>query len=220
MYVFCMEVGKAKTFMGHKGNKTTKDTPGIVSSVMSGWLTIVVLSSCACNTRIQRFSRCMPRAIVSSISVSVAFSTSWCCVVLLVLEMMQAQTPCSTKLENVSLSWETPGQLQGFKTPNPETPRKKLKNYLPGPDPKVLKNTQKKLKNTKNTRKILFWGIFNIVWDFFKKFGVGGLGARGVIFFVFLRNFGVLSPCSWPGVSQSLSVTDCAADVHGIAMGK
>ena len=34
---------------------------------------------------------------------------------------------------------ETPGQLQGFKTPNPENPQKKrLKNYPPGPDPKFL----------------------------------------------------------------------------------
>ena len=33
---------------------------------------------------------------------------------------------------------ETPGQLQGSKTPKPETPRKKLKNYPPDPDPKFL----------------------------------------------------------------------------------
>ena len=36
------------------------------------------------------------------------------------------------------LFWEAPGQLQGLKTPSPETPRKKLKNYLWGPDPKLL----------------------------------------------------------------------------------
>ena len=33
---------------------------------------------------------------------------------------------------------ETPGQLQGSKTPKPEIPRKKLKNYPPDPDPKFL----------------------------------------------------------------------------------
>ena len=32
----------------------------------------------------------------------------------------------------------SPGQLQGSKTPKPETPRKKLKNYPPDPDPKFL----------------------------------------------------------------------------------
>ena len=36
---------------------------------------------------------------------------------------------------------EKPGQLQGSKTPKPEIPRKKLRNYPPDPDPKSDKGT-------------------------------------------------------------------------------
>ena len=54
---------------------------------------------------------------------------------------------------------ETPGQLQGPKTPKLEIPRKKLKNYPPGPDPKFL---EKNSKNTENTQKILKSGILSI----------------------------------------------------------
>ena len=50
-----------------------------------------------------------------------------------------------------SLFCETPGQLQGSKTPKPENPRKKLKVYPPDPDPKLL---EKNSKNTKITQKI------------------------------------------------------------------
>ena len=53
---------------------------------------------------------------------------------------------------------ETPGQLQGFKTPSPETPRKKLKNYR-APTPNSLKNAQKILKIP---GKQYFSGIFCI----------------------------------------------------------
>ena len=53
-------------------------------------------------------------------------------------------------------SCKKPGQLQRSKTPKPETPRKKLKNYPGGPDPKFL---EKKTKNTKNTQNT-FFGCF------------------------------------------------------------
>ena len=52
---------------------------------------------------------------------------------------------------------EMPGQLQGSKTPKPENHRKKLKNYPPDPDPKFL---EKSSRNTKNTRKIVFFEYF------------------------------------------------------------
>ena len=47
--------------------------------------------------------------------------------------------------------WETPGQLQGLKTPNPEIPRKKLKN--PPPPWAPTPNSLKILKNTKIHKK-------------------------------------------------------------------
>ena len=59
---------------------------------------------------------------------------------------------------------ETPGRLQGFKTPSPEIPRKKLKNWPPNPDPKFLK---KYTKSTKNTREILFSGILVVFLSIF-----------------------------------------------------
>ena len=43
-----------------------------------------------------------------------------------------------------------PASYRDPKPPKPETPRKKLKNYQSGPDPKLL---EKNSKNTKNTRK-------------------------------------------------------------------
>ena len=45
---------------------------------------------------------------------------------------------------------EAPGQLQGPRIPKTEIPRKKLKNYTPGPDLKLL---EKNSKNTNDTRK-------------------------------------------------------------------
>ena len=68
--------------------------------------------------------------------------------------------------EKMAQSCETPGQLQGSKTPKPEIPRKK---------------TQKLLK------KYYFSGIFSIFLVFFKEFRVG---VRGVIFEFFSRSFG------------------------------
>ena len=53
---------------------------------------------------------------------------------------------------------------------NPETQnssKKKLKNYPPGPDPKLLEKNSKRLKNKKNS-KIQFSGIFSVV--FFVEF--------------------------------------------------
>ena len=94
-------------------------------------------------------------------------------------------------------SWETPGQLQGSKTPKCEIPWKKLKNYPRTPTPK----TKKKLKKYQKYRKILFLSIFSIFFVFFEEFGVG---VRGYFlsFFRGISGFGVLDPCSWPGVSQ------------------
>ena len=79
---------------------------------------------------------------------------------------------------------ETPGQLQRSKTPKPEIPQKKLKNYPPDPDPKFLK----KKKDTKKTQKIVFFGYFWYFLVFFKEFGVG---VRGVIFEFFFEEFRV-----------------------------
>ena len=83
------------------------------------------------------------------------------------------------------LVWETPGQLQGSKTPKPENPRKKLKNYHPDPDPKLLqKKTQKILKIPENS---VFWVIL-VFFEFF--FGNWGRGPGGN-FWVFLEDFRV-----------------------------
>ena len=72
----------------------------------------------------------------------------------------------------VGFVWETPGQLQGSKTPKPENPRKKNSKNTPwAPTP----NSWKK-KNSKNTRKLYFLSIFSLFWVFFRNLGSGSGG--------------------------------------------
>ena len=86
------------------------------------------------------------------------------------------------KLDN---DCETPGQLQGSKTPNPETPRKKLKNYRPGPDPEF---PLKELKILKIPEKYHFSGILGMFEFFLRNLGSGPGG--NLLVFSFSRNFG------------------------------
>ena len=63
--------------------------------------------------------------------------------------------------------WEMPGQLQGFKTPNPEIPQK-TKKFTPGPRPWTPQ------KNKKTEEQC----VFSIFWAFFKESGVGARGGN------------------------------------------
>ena len=116
-----------------------------------------------------------------------------------------AKTTGITKMMKMTMTCETPGQrYRGLKTPNPKTPWKKQKKLPPpGLDPKLLK------KNSKNTKKYLKNTLFRVFLVFFEYVLRNlGSGAQGVIFYFFFQGisgFGVLSPCSWPGVSQTMT---------------
>ena len=106
-----------------------------------------------------------------------------------------------------SMTWEKPGQLQGLKTPNPEIPRtqKKTKKIPWAPSwqpPNSLKDAQEMLRIPE---KLYFSGILSVLGSFLRNLGSGPKGSFFSSFFS--RNFGVrvLSPCSWPGVSQSMT---------------
>ena len=89
---------------------------------------------------------------------------------------LQLCAPSLTRTEALQIyQWKvTPDQLQGPKTPKPEIPsKKKLKNYPPAPDPKLL---EKNSKNTKNTRKIVVLSIFSIFEFFSRNLGSGAGG--------------------------------------------
>ena len=77
-----------------------------------------------------------------------------------------------------------PASYRDPKARNPKLLEKNSKMTPWAPTPNSLKKTQKILKILK---KNYFSGIFSIFWVFFKEFRVG---AQGVIFEFFSRNFG------------------------------
>ena len=93
-------------------------------------------------------------------------------------------------------SCETPGQLQGSKSPKPKISQKKTQNLPPEPRPQIpSKMTQK------YSKKYCFREFLVFLEFFSRNLGLGS-GGNFWAFFWGVSGFGLLDPCSWPGVSQ------------------